>query len=174
MTIGLLKIESLGNLCCFRIPLSEVDASYTWKKIRKLVQDCVFPQCDKFGTWSSNGVRADQVLNRKVSIQKEETSVLGPQRARKRGSSPEQESTNSEPDNNFSALSSKRVKRVDRALNRKAHTPRKLDKLNSFSSNPALPSGISSQCVFLLIPVLTNSCNFPFGTYVKPFRRRVQ
>ena len=91
--------------------LSEVDASYTWKQIRKLVQGCVFPQCEKFGTWSSNGVGADRVLNRKVSTQKEETSVLGPQRARKHGSSPEQESTNSEPNNSFSAWSSKRVKR---------------------------------------------------------------
>ena len=91
--------------------LSEVDASYTWKQIRNLVQDCVFPWCEKFGTWSSNGERADRVLNRKVSTQKEETSVLGPQRARKRGSSPEQESTNLESDNSFSAWSSKRVKR---------------------------------------------------------------
>ena len=91
--------------------LSEVDASYTWKQIRKLVQGCVFPQCEKFGTWSSNGVGADRVPNRKVSAQKEETSVLGPQRARKHGLSPEQESTNSEPDNSFSAWSSKRVKR---------------------------------------------------------------
>ena len=39
--------------------LSEVDASYTWKQIRKLVQGCVFPQCEKFGTWSSNRVGAD-------------------------------------------------------------------------------------------------------------------
>ena len=91
--------------------LSEVDASYTWKQIRKLVQGCVFPRCEKFGTWSSNGVGADQVPNRKVSTQKEETSVLGPQRARKHGSSPEQESTNSEPNNSSSAWSSKRVKR---------------------------------------------------------------
>ena len=83
--------------------LSEVDASYTWKQIWKLVQDCVFPRCEKFGTWSSNRERADRVQNRKVSTQKEETSVLGPQRARKRGLSPEQESTNSESDNSFSA-----------------------------------------------------------------------
>ena len=91
--------------------LSEVDASYTWRQIRKLIQDCVFPQCEKFGTWSSNRERADRVPNRKVSTQKEETSVLGPQRARKHGSSPEQESTNSEPHNSFSGWSSKRVKR---------------------------------------------------------------
>ena len=91
--------------------LSEVDTGYTWKQIKKLLQDCVFPRCEKFGTWSSNGERADRVPNRKVSTQKEETSVLGPHRARKRGSSPEQESTNSESDNSFSAWSSKRVKR---------------------------------------------------------------
>ena len=71
--------------------LSEVDTSYTWKQIRKLVQGCVFPWCEKFGTWASNGVGADQVPNRKVSTQKEESSVLGPQRARKHGSSPKQE-----------------------------------------------------------------------------------
>ena len=91
--------------------LSEVDASYTWKQIRKLVQGCVFPRCEKFGTWSSNGVGADRVPNRKVSTQKEESPVLDPQRARKCGSSPEQESTNSEPYNSFRAWSSKRVKR---------------------------------------------------------------
>ena len=91
--------------------LSEVDASYTWRQIRKLLQDCVFPRCEKFGTWSLRGKRVDRVPNRKVSTQKEETSVLHPQRARKHGSSPEQESTNSEQDNSFSAGSSKRVKR---------------------------------------------------------------
>ena len=90
--------------------LSEVDANYTWQQIRKLIQDCVFPRCEKFGTWSSNGERVDRVPNRKVSTQKEESSVLGPQRARKRGPSPEQESTTLEPHNSFSAWSSKRVK----------------------------------------------------------------
>ena len=70
--------------------LSEVDASYTWQQIKKLIQDCVFPRCEKFGYWSSNGERVDRVPNRKVSTQKEESSVLGPQRARKRGSSHEQ------------------------------------------------------------------------------------
>ena len=126
-----------------RNTLSEVDASYTWQQIKKLIQDCVFPQCEKFGTWSLNGERADRVLNRKVSTQKEETSVLGPQRARKCGSSPEQESTTPEPDSSFQCLVLKESEeRVDRALNRKAL--KKLDKLNSFSSNPTLPSGISS------------------------------
>ena len=47
--------------------LSEVNASYNWKQKRKLIQDCVFPRCEKFGTWSLNGERADRVPNRKVS-----------------------------------------------------------------------------------------------------------
>ena len=94
--------------------LSEVDASYTWRQIKELVQSCVFPRCEKFGTRSSNGVGADRVPNRKVSTQKEESSVLGPQRARKHGSSREQESTNSKPYNSFSAWSSKRVRRESR------------------------------------------------------------
>ena len=102
------ELELLQNI------LSEVDASYTWRQIKKLVQGCVFPQCEKFGTWSSNRLGADRVLNRKVSTQKEESSVLGPQRARKRGLSPEQESSNSEPYNSFSAWSSKRVRRESR------------------------------------------------------------
>ena len=90
--------------------LSEVDASYTWQQIRKLIQDCVFPWCEKFGTWSWSGKRVDRVPNRKVLTQKEESSVFGPQKARKRGLSPEQESTTLEPHNSFSAWSSKRVK----------------------------------------------------------------
>ena len=90
--------------------LSEVDTGYTWQQIRKLIQDCVFPRCEKFGTWSSKGERVDQVLNSEVCTQKEESSVLGPQGARKRGLSPEQESTTFEPHHIFSAWSSKRVK----------------------------------------------------------------
>ena len=103
--------RKLRELELLQNTLSEVDASYTWRQIRKLIQDCVFPWCEKFGTWSSKGERVDRVPNRKLSTQKEEMSVLGPQRDRKRGSSPEQESTNSEPHNSFGALSSKRVKR---------------------------------------------------------------
>ena len=57
--------------------LSEVDASYTWEQVKKLLQVRVFPLCEKFGTWSSR--RVDRVPNRKVSQQKEEVSVLGPQ-----------------------------------------------------------------------------------------------
>ena len=55
--------------------------------------------------------RVDRVPNRKVSIQKEETSVLGPQCAKKHGSSPEQESTDLEPDNSFSAWSLSKLQR---------------------------------------------------------------
>ena len=60
------------------------------------------------GPLTEKGV--DQVPNRKVSTQREESSVLGPQRARKHGPSPEQESTTPEPHDSFSAWSSKRVK----------------------------------------------------------------
>ena len=86
-------------------------SSYSWKQVKKLLQDRVFPQCEKFGTWSSRSVRVDRVPNRKVPQQKEESSVLGPQNVRKSRPSPEQESTNSEPYNSFSAWSSNRVKR---------------------------------------------------------------
>ena len=57
--------------------LSKVDASFSWEQIKKLLQERIFPRCEKFGTWSSG--RVDRVPNRKVSQQKEETSVLGPQ-----------------------------------------------------------------------------------------------
>ena len=69
--------------------LSEVDASYSWKQVKKLLQDSVFPWCEKFGTWSSSRVRVDRVPNRKVSKQKKESSVLGPQNVRESRSSPE-------------------------------------------------------------------------------------
>ena len=99
-----------GELELLQNNLSKADADYTWQQIRKLIQDCVLPLCEKFGTWSSNGERVDRVLNRKVLTQKEESSVLGPQRARKCRLSPEKESTMLEPHNSFSAWSSKRVK----------------------------------------------------------------
>ena len=102
--------------------LSEVDASYTWRQAKELLQERVFPRCEKFGTWSSGRERVDRVPNRKVSTQKGETSVLGPQCAKKCGSSPEQESTDIEPDNSFSGpRENSEGRRVDRALNRKAH-----------------------------------------------------
>ena len=96
--------------------LSDVDTRYTWRQIKKLLQDRVFPWCEKFGrsTSSSRRERADRVPNRKVSTQKGETSVLGPHRARKCGLSPEQESTDLEQDNSFSAWSLKKVKRESR------------------------------------------------------------
>ena len=39
--------------------LSEVDASYSWEQVKKLLEDSVFPQYEKFGTWSSSRVRVD-------------------------------------------------------------------------------------------------------------------
>ena len=86
--------------------LSEVDVSYTWRQVKELLQERVFPRCEKFGTWSSGDRRVDRVPNRKVSTQKGETSVLGPQSAKRRGPSPEQESTDLKSDNSFSAWSS--------------------------------------------------------------------
>ena len=91
--------------------LSGIDASYSWQQVKKLLQDSVFPWCEKFGTWSSSKERVDRVPNRKVSLQKEESSVLDPQNVRRSRLSPEQESTNIEHTNSFSAWSSKRVKR---------------------------------------------------------------
>ena len=76
--------------------LSEVDASYTWEQAKKLLQDSVFPQCEKFGTWSLSRVRVDRVPNRKVLQQKEISSVLGPQNMEESRPSPEQESTSVE------------------------------------------------------------------------------
>ena len=89
----------------------EADPSYSWKQVKKLLQDSVFPRCEKFGTWSSSRVRVDRVPNRKVSQQKRESSVLGPQNVGESRPSPEQESTDPEQHNSFSAWSPKRVKR---------------------------------------------------------------
>ena len=91
--------------------LSEVDASYSLEQVKKLLKDSVFPRCEKFGTWSLSRERVDRVPNRKVSQQREASSVVGPQNIRESRPSPEQESTNSEPPISFSAWSSKRVKR---------------------------------------------------------------
>ena len=149
--------------------LSEVDASYTWRQIKELVQSCVFPRCEKFGTWSSNGVGADRVPNRKVSTQKEESSVLGPQRARKHGSSPEQESTNSKPYNSFSAWSSKRVRRESRQSPEKESThTTETGQAQQFQQQP-----LSSQQYFqpvcpLVITCMNQLMYLSFGTYVKP------
>ena len=39
--------------------LSEADASYSWKQVKKLLQDSVFPWWEKYGTWSSSRERVD-------------------------------------------------------------------------------------------------------------------
>ena len=111
MTIGFLKRGRSRELELLQKTLSEVDENYTWEQVKKLLQDSVFPWCEKFGTWSSRRVRVDRVLNRKVSQQKEETSVIGPQNVGESRPSPEQESTNPEHYDSFGAWSSKRVNR---------------------------------------------------------------
>ena len=83
----LTEIESL------RTTLSEIDGSYTWTQIKKLLQEQVFLWCEKFGTWSLSEVRVNQVLNRKVPQELVESSVLGPQKRKVSRLSPEQEST---------------------------------------------------------------------------------
>ena len=94
-----------------RSTLSGIDRSCTWIQIRKLLQEQVFPQCEKFGTWSSKEERADWVPNRKVLQPSEESSVLGPQKRSVSRPSPEQESTTEETPDSFSTWSSKRLKR---------------------------------------------------------------
>ena len=69
------KLERLELL---RSALSGIDGSCSWRQIKELLQERVFPWCEKFGTWSSVRERADQVPNRKVPQQKEESPVLGP------------------------------------------------------------------------------------------------
>ena len=54
------------ELDLLRSTLSGIDESYSWEQVKKLLQERVFPQFEKFGTWSSNRERADRVLNRKV------------------------------------------------------------------------------------------------------------
>ena len=88
--------------------LSGIDESYSWEQVKKLLQERAFPKCEKFGTWSSTRERVDQVPNRKVSLQIEESSVLGPQKSSVSRPSPEQESTTIETPNSFSAWSLKR------------------------------------------------------------------
>ena len=69
--------------------LSGIDKSYSWRQVKELLQERVFLWCEKFGTWSSEIKRADQVPNRKVPQQKEESSVLGPQSGSESRLSPE-------------------------------------------------------------------------------------
>ena len=99
------------ELDLLRSTLSKIDESYSGAQIKKLLQEKVFPWCEKFGTWSLSSKRVDQVLNRKVPQQTEEPSVLGPQKRSVSRLSPEQESTSIETPNSFSAWSSKRLKR---------------------------------------------------------------
>ena len=94
-----------------RSTLSVIDRSCTWIQIRKLLQERVFPRCEKFGTWSSSEERVNWVPNRKVPQELEESSVLGPQKRSMSRLSPEQENTIEEIPNSFSACSSKRLKR---------------------------------------------------------------
>ena len=72
-----------------RSTLSGIDESYSWRQVKELLQERVFPQCEKFGTWSSDRERADWVPNRKVLQQKGESSVLGPQSSSVSRPSPE-------------------------------------------------------------------------------------
>ena len=72
-----------------RRTLSGIDESYSWRQVKELLQERVFPWCEKFGTWSSDRERADRVPNRKVPQQKEESSVLGPQSGSESRPSPE-------------------------------------------------------------------------------------
>ena len=99
------------ELDLLRSTLSGVDESYSWEQVKKLLQERVFPQCEKFGTWSSNRERVHQAPNRKVSQQIEELSVLGNQKSSVSRQSPEQESTTIETPNSLSAWSSKRLMR---------------------------------------------------------------
>ena len=77
------------ELDLFRSTLSGIDGSYSWKQVKRLLQERVFPQCEKFGTGSSNRWRVDQVSNRKVPQQLEIISVLGPQNGSGSRPSPE-------------------------------------------------------------------------------------
>ena len=99
------------ELDLLRSTLNRIDESYSWEQVKELLQERVFPQCEKFGTWSSDRERVDWVPNRKVSQQKGKSSVLGPQSSSVSRPSPEQESTNLESSTNFSAWSSKRQRR---------------------------------------------------------------
>ena len=42
-----------------RRTLSGIDESYSWRQVKELLQERVFPWCEKFGTWSSDRERAD-------------------------------------------------------------------------------------------------------------------
>ena len=90
---GTSRQRELKEIESLRTTLSEIDGSYTWTQIKKLLQEQVFLWCEKFGTWSLSEVRVNQVLNRKVPQELVESSVLGPQKRKVSRLSPEQEST---------------------------------------------------------------------------------
>ena len=53
------KQKELRELDLLRSTLSKTDGRYTWIQIKKLLVERVFPQCEKFGTWSSSEDRVD-------------------------------------------------------------------------------------------------------------------
>ena len=95
------------ELDLLRSTLSGIDESYSWEQVKELLQERVFPRCEKFGTWSSSIESVDRVPNRKVSQQTEASSVLGPDKNRVSRLSPEQESTSTKSPTSFSAWSSR-------------------------------------------------------------------
>ena len=148
-----------------RSTLSEVSSSYTWSQIKELLQEHVFPCCEKFGTWSSTKESVDRILNRKVPQESSVSSVLGPQKRRVSRPSPEQKRTTEGTPDRFSAWSLKRLKeewtesqigkhQIGTIASNKYHPA-----YNSaaFSSNPTVPSGNSS--VLVVLPFIPqNSC----------------
>ena len=106
--ISISEQKKSSELELLRSTLSGIDESYSWRQVKRLLQERVFRWCEKFGTWSSNRERVDRVSNRKVPQQTEVSSVLGPQNSSESRPSPEQESTNLESPISFSAWSSKR------------------------------------------------------------------
>ena len=108
---GTFEQRKSRELDLLRSTLSGIDKSYSWEQVKKLLQERVFPQSEKFGTWSSSRERVDQVPNRKVPQQTEVSSILCPQQSRVSRLSPEQESTSTKNPTSFSAWSSKRLKR---------------------------------------------------------------
>ena len=84
------KQRESEELDLLRSTLSGIDESYSWVQIKNLLQERVFPQCEKFGSWSSSKERVDRVLNQKVLQLPEESSVLGPKKRSVSRPSPEQ------------------------------------------------------------------------------------
>ena len=87
-------------------------------QIRRLLQEWLFPRCEKFGTWFTSEERVDRVPNRKVSQELMESSVLGDHKR----SVSRQSWTGKYDSPTVSVLLPQRDwrERVDRALNRKA------------------------------------------------------